>query len=91
MDSLLLTLCLNCRKEEILKNRLQYALKQDMKRPLKQFLTETNEDSSGCFKKTVENLGLSPFLVNQVVNRAFMSHLPHLRGPEHAGVNKFQF
>jgi hypothetical protein len=47
---------------------------------LKQFLTETNVDSSGCFKKTVENLGLSPFLVNQVVNRAFMSHLPHLQG-----------
>lgn len=51
----------------------------------------TKEDLSGCCKKTVENLGLSPFLVNQVVNRAFMSHLPHLQGPEHAGVNKFQF
>jgi GMP synthase-like glutamine amidotransferase/glyoxylase-like metal-dependent hydrolase (beta-lactamase superfamily II) len=46
---------------------------------VKEHYTNTKDNFTDCCKKTVETLELPPFLVNPVVNRAFMSHLKETR------------
>jgi hypothetical protein len=42
---------------------------------VKENYTNEKDDFLNCCKKTVEKLGLPQFVVNPVVNRAFLSHL----------------